>query len=66
MITVGVALKKIALAKIAEPKTAKVICGIAIGVVLITVMPVVAVVSVLNGNVSFSKENLSKIILSAK
>ena len=62
MITVGAALKKIALAKISEPKTAKIVCGIAIGAVLVTVMPVVAVVSVLNGNVSFSKDNLSKII----
>ena len=62
MISAGAVIKKIVIAKVTDPKTGKIICGTAICLVLAIIMPVVAVVSVLNGSVKFNTEKLNQII----
>ena len=62
MISAGAVIKKIVIAKVTDPKTGKIICGTAICLVLAIIMPVVAVVSVLNGSVKFDTEKLNQII----
>ena len=62
MISAGAVIKKILIAKVTDPKAARIICGTAIGLVLAIIMPVLAVVSVLNGSVRFDTEKLNQII----
>ena len=62
MISAGAVIKKIVIAKVTDPKVARIICGTAIGLVLAIIMPVLAVVSVLNGSVRFDTEKLNQII----
>lgn len=49
--TVGAALKKIAVALLGNPKVLKTIGGIVLGLIIIIVMPVVAIVSIFNGDI---------------
>ena len=62
MISAGAVIKKIVIAKVTDPNAARIICGTVICLVLAIIMPVVAVVSVLNGSVKFDMEKLNQII----
>ena len=50
-VTVGAALKKIAVALLTNPKVIKTIGGIVLGIIIIIIMPIVAVVSIFNGGI---------------
>ena len=58
--TVGAAFKKIALT---NPKVLKTIGGIVIGIIIIIVMPVVAVVSIFNGNFDIDTDRLQTMVV---
>lgn len=60
--TIGAALKKIAVALLTNPKVLKAIFGIAIGIIIILVMPIVAVVSIFNGSIDIDTDKLSQSI----
>lgn len=61
--TVGAALKKIAVSLFADKKVLKVAGGIALGVIIIIAMPIVAVVSIFNGDVEIDYSRLDEIIV---
>lgn len=60
--TIGVALKKIAVSLLTNPKVLKVVGGIALGIIIIIIMPVIAVVSVFNGSVEIDTNKLQQYI----
>ena len=59
--TVGAALKKIAVALLGNPKVLKTIGGIVLGLIIIIVMPVVAIVSIFNGDIEIDANELQRI-----
>ena len=61
--TVGAALKKIAVSLFADKKVLKVTGGIALGIIIIIAMPIVAVVSIFNGDVEIDYSRLDEIIV---
>ena len=60
--TIGAALKKIAAALLTDKKVIKTIGGIAIGIIIIVVMPIVAVVSIFNGSMNIDTDKLNQSI----
>lgn len=60
---VGAALKKIAVALLTNPKVLKAICGIVLGVVIIIIMPIIAVVSIFNGDFNIDTDRLQQIVV---
>lgn len=56
---IGAALKKIAVALISNPKTLKIIGGIIIGIIIIICMPIIAVVSIFNGDMNIDTDKLT-------
>ena len=60
--TIGVALKKIAVALLTDKKVIKIIGGIIIGIIIIVVMPIVAVVSIFNGSMNIDTDKLNQSI----
>ena len=63
MVTVGAALKKIAVAMLTNPKVLKTVCGIVLGIIIIIIMPIVAIVSIFNGDVDIDYGRLDEIIV---
>ena len=63
MVTVGAALKKIAVALLTNPKVLKTVGGIVLGIIIIIIMPIVAVVSIFNGDVEIDYGRLDEIIV---
>ena len=63
MVTVGAALKKIAVALLTNPKVLKTIGGIVLGIIIIIIMPIVAIVSIFNGDVDIDYGRLDEIIV---
>ena len=61
-ITVGAALKKIAVALVTNPKVIKTVGGVVIGIVLILALPIIAVVSFFNGDIEFDTASLNQSI----
>ena len=61
--TVGAALKKIAVSLFADKKVLKVTGRIALGIIIIIAMPIVAVVSIFNGDVEIDYSRLDEIIV---
>ena len=61
-ITVGAALKKIAVALFTNPKVIKTVGGVVIGIVLILALPIIAVVSFFNGDIEFDTASLNQSI----
>lgn len=59
---VGAALKKIAVSLLTNPKVLKIIGGIVLGILIMIIMPVVAVVSVFNGDLKFDTDRLQEMI----
>ncbi len=62
---VGAALKKIAVAILTDPKVLKKVGGIVIGIIVIICMPIVAVVSIFNGDVDIDTDKLNTSIQQA-
>lgn len=56
--TVAAALKKIAVYILTDKKALKTVVGIVIGIIIIVVMPIVAVVSIFNGNIAIDTDRL--------
>ena len=62
---VGAALKKIAVAIFTDPKVLKKVGGIVLGIIIIICMPIVAVVSIINGDVNIDTDKLNTSIQQA-
>ena len=60
--TVGAALKKLAVALLSNKKVLKTIGGIIIGIVIIIIMPVIAVISIFNGDINLNTDELQQIV----
>lgn len=61
--TVGAALKKIATALLTNPKVLKTVCGIVLGIIIIIIMPIVAVVSIFNGDMNIDTDRLQQMVV---
>lgn len=55
---VGAALKKLAVYIFSDKKALKTVLGIILGVIIIIIMPIVAVVSIFNGNIAIDTDRL--------
>ena len=62
-VTVGAALKKIAVALLTNPKVIKTIGGIVLGIIIIIIMPIVAVVSIFNGGIDLDTDRLQLMVV---
>lgn len=60
--TVGAALKKLAVALLSNKKVLKTIGGIILGIVIIIIMPVIAVISIFNGDINLNTDELQQIV----
>lgn len=60
---VGAALKKIAVAVFTNPKALKTVGGIVLGIIIIIIMPIVAVVSIFNGDINIDTDRLQKMVI---
>ena len=61
-VTVGAALKKIAVALFTNPKVLKTVGGVVIGIVLILALPIIAVCSFFNGDLNIDTASLNQSI----
>ncbi len=61
--TVAAALKKIAVYILTDKKALKVVGGIVLGIIIIIVMPIVAVVSIFNGNLNIDTDRLQTMVV---
>ena len=61
--TVAAALKKIAVSSLTNPKVLKTVGGIVLGVIVHIVMPIAAVVSVLNGEIRIDTDRLQQMVV---
>lgn len=62
-VTVGAALKKVAVALLTNPKVIKTIGGIVLGIIIIIIMPIVAVVSIFNGGIDLDTDRLQQMVV---
>lgn len=61
--TVAAALKKIAVSLLTNPKVLKTIGGIVLGIIIIIIMPIVAVVSIFNGDIQIDTDRLQQMVV---
>lgn len=61
--TVAAALKKVAVAILTNKKLRRTFFGIILGIILILVMPIVAIVSILNGNIEIDTDRLQTLVV---
>ncbi len=61
--TVAAALKKIAVYILTDKKALKVVGGIVLGIIIIIVMPIVAVLSIFNGNLNIDTDRLQTMVV---
>lgn len=61
--TVAAALKKIAVALLTNPKVLKTIGGIVLGIIIIIIMPIIAIVSIFNGNIEIDTDRLQTMVV---
>ena len=61
--TVAAAMKKIAVSLLTNPKVLKTIGGIVLGIIIIIVMPIVAVVSIFNGDINIDTDRLQQMVV---
>ena len=61
--TVAAALKKIAVAILTDKKALKTVGGIILGILIIICLPVVSIVSILNGDIQFDEARLQQIVV---
>ena len=62
-VTVGAALKKIAVSILTDKKALKTVGGILLGIIILICLPVVAIVSILNGDIQFDEARLQQIVV---
>lgn len=62
-VTLGAALKKIAVALFTDKKVLKKVCGIILGIGVVVVMPIVAVISIFNGNINLDSDRLQEMVI---
>ena len=61
--TVAAALKKIAVALLTDKKVLKTVGGIVLGIIIIIIMPIVAVVSIFNGDINIDTDRLQQMVV---
>lgn len=61
--TVAAALKKIAVYVLTDKKALKVVGSIVLGIVIIIIMPIVAVVSIFNGDINIDTDRLQEMVV---
>lgn len=61
--TVAAALKKVAVYIFTDKKALKTVGGIVLGIIIIIVMPIVAVVSIFNGNIEIDTDRLQTMVV---
>lgn len=61
--TVAAALKKIAVAILIDKKALKTVGGIVLGIIIIIIMPIVAVVSIFNGDINIDTDRLQQMVV---
>lgn len=61
--TVAAALKKIAVAILTDKKALKTVGGIVLGIIIIIIMPIVAVVSIFNGDINIDTDRLQQMVV---
>lgn len=61
--TVAAALKKIAVAILSDKKLRKAVLGIVLGIIIIVIMPVVAVITLFNGDINIDTDRLQQIVV---
>lgn len=61
--TVAAALKKIVVYILTDKKTLKIVLGIMLGIIIIIVMPIVAIVSIFNGNIEIDTDRLQTMLV---
>lgn len=61
--TVAAALKKIAVSLLTNPKVLKTVLGIVLGIIIIIIMPIVAVVSIFNGDINIDTDRLQQMVV---
>ena len=61
--TVAAALKKIAVAILTDKKLRKAVLGIVLGIIIIVIMPVVAVISLFNGDIEIDTDRLQTLVV---
>lgn len=61
--TVAAALKKIAVLLLTNPKILKTVLGIVLGIIIIIIMPIVAIVSIFNGNIEIDTDRLQTMVV---
>ena len=62
-VTVGAALKKIAVSILTDKKALKTVGGILLGIIILICLPVAAIVSILNGDIQFDEARLQQIVV---
>lgn len=60
---VGAALKKLAVYILTDKKALKTVLGIVLGIIIIIIMPIVAVVSIFNGNIEIDTDRLQTMVV---
>lgn len=61
--TVAAALKKVAVYILTDKKALKTVLGIVLGTIIIIIMPIVAIVSIFNGNIEIDTDRLQTMVL---
>ncbi len=61
-ITVGAAIKKIAVALLSDSKILKTVVGIVLGILIVIIMPIAAAISIFNGNIEIDTDRLQQMI----
>lgn len=61
--TVAAALKKIAVYILTDKKALKTVLGIVLGIIIIIIMPIVAIVSIFNGNIKIDTDRLQTMVV---
>lgn len=61
--TVAAALKKIAVYILTDKKALKTVLGIVLGIIIIIIMPIVAIVSIFNGNIEIDTDRLQTMLV---
>lgn len=61
--TVAAALKKIAVYILTDKKALKTVFGIVLGIIIIIIMPIVAIVSIFNGNIEIDTNRLQTMVV---
>ena len=62
-VTVAAGLKRAAVAILTDKKLLKTIGGIVLGIIIIIIMPIVAIISIFNGDLEFDYDRLNELVV---